>query len=102
MIGARSVPPGLATPTLGDLRGRESAGIGFELLLADPRGEWRPVARLELAARMAPEETERLGFDPTNTGGGLELAGFLNRVRGPSYRASQQGRAAARLDGPAS
>lgn len=82
-------------PKLGELREREQAGIAFELVVASPRGDWRPVARISLGERLDPGETERLDLDPTNTGGGLELAGFLNRLRSPSYRASQAGREAA-------
>lgn len=91
VLGARAIGdrPG---PGLADLRGRRTAGLEFELLAAPPGGSWRSVARLSVGERMPPEETERLAFDPTNTGGGLELAGALNRLRGPSYRASQAGR----------
>jgi hypothetical protein len=82
-------------PLLADLRGRERGGLEFELGLATLAGRWRPVARLALGERLADEETERLALDPTNTGGGLELVWWLNRLRGPSYRASQEGRRAA-------
>lgn len=41
------------------------------------------------------EQTELLNLGSTNTGGGLELAGLLNRLCGPAYRGSQEGRAAA-------
>ena len=91
VIGARGLAsrPG---PTLGDLRTRERGGLEFELAIAGLTGGWRPVARLELGERLPPEHTERLHFDPTNTGGGLELAGLLNKLRGPAYGASQEGR----------
>jgi hypothetical protein len=94
MLGARALaaPPG---PKLADLRGRERGGLEFELLLASVTGPWRPVGRLALGMRLAAEQTERLDLDPTNTGGGLELAGLLNDLRGPSYRGSQEGRAEA-------
>jgi hypothetical protein len=81
-------------PLLAELCGRELGGLEFELGLATLTGSWRPVARLSLGERLAEEETERLDLDPTNTGGGLELAWWLNRLRGPSYRASQEGRGA--------
>jgi hypothetical protein len=80
-------------PLLTDLREREAAGLEFELGVATLTGSWRPVANLLLRERIPDGEVERIGFDPTNTGGGLELAGWLNRLRGPSYRASQAGRA---------
>jgi hypothetical protein len=96
MLGAGAAGAAGRGPTLADLRMSERAELDLELLLADMRGEWRPVARLELGRRMPPEETERLELDPTNTGGGLRLAGLVNRLRGPSYRGSQEGRASAR------
>jgi hypothetical protein len=91
VLGARALAPGPG-PKLAELRERASAGLEFELLIATPRGEWRPLARLVLGERLPPEQTERLDLDPTNTGGGLELTGLLNRLRGPAYRASQEGR----------
>lgn len=94
MLGARAMAaaPG---PKLGDLRERQIADLEFEVLVAGFRGEWRPIARLALGERLPTQQTERLDLDPTNTGGGLELVGFLNRLRGPAYRGSQEGRAAA-------
>jgi hypothetical protein len=80
---------------LADLRERAAGGLVFDVAVASLRGPWRRVARLSLQGRLGAAETERLDLDPTNTGGGLELAGFLNRLRGPSYRASQAGREAA-------
>jgi hypothetical protein len=93
LIGARGLAarPG---PKLGDLREREVGALEFELAIAGLSGDWRPVARLALGERLPPERTERLHFDPTNTGGGLELVGLLNRLRGPAYTASQEGREA--------
>jgi hypothetical protein len=95
LLGARC-PGTSGSPKLADLRQREEGELAFELLVASLAGEWCPVARLALGERLPPEETERLGFDPTNTGGGLELAGLVNRLRGPSYRGSQEGRASSR------
>jgi hypothetical protein len=94
MLGARALEP-RPGPKLAELRRREVGALSFEILLAELEGEWRPVARLTLGERLPPEQTERLDLDPTNTGGGLELAGLLNRLRGPAYRASQEGREAA-------
>jgi hypothetical protein len=91
VIGARGVAtrPG---PGLTELRGRDRAQISFTLALAPPGGEWRAAAVLALGERMNRAETERLAFDPGNTGGGLELAGLLNRLRIPGYEGSQKGR----------
>ena len=94
LLGARPRAP-RPGPKLAELREREIGGLEFELEVAGLSGDWRPLAGLSLGERLPPAQTERLGFDPTNTGGGLELAGLLNRLRGPAYRASQEGRAAA-------
>jgi hypothetical protein len=94
MLGARALAPAPG-PKLAEVREREVGGLVFELLLAGVGGSWKALGRLALSARLPPEQTERLWLDPTNTGGGLELAGLLNRLRGPSYRGSQEGRAAA-------
>ena len=91
LLGARALAPGPG-PKLADLARRETGGLEFELTVAGITDEWKPVARLQLGRRLAPERTERLDFDPTNTGGGLELVGLLNKLRGPAYNASQEGR----------
>ena len=91
LIGARGLSP-RPGPKLGDLRERERGGLEFELAISGLTGGWRSVARLALGERLPPEHTERLHLDPTNTGGGLELVGLLNKLRGPAYSASQEGR----------
>lgn len=91
MLGARARAPGPG-PRLAALRERREGGLEFEILLARGEGEWAAIARLRLGERLPAERTERLDLDPTNTGGGLEPVGWLNRVRGPAYRASQEGR----------
>jgi hypothetical protein len=98
ILGARAMAaaPG---PKLGDLRERQAADLEFEILVAGFRDEWRPIARLALGERLPPQQTELLDLDPTNTGGGLELVGLLNRLRGPAYRGSQEGRMAAYSSG---
>ena len=94
VVGASARRPNGPGPALAELRDREFADLDFDLAIASLGGRWQPVARLSLGPRLAASETERLGLDPTNTGGGLELAGFLNELRGPSYRRSQAGREA--------
>jgi hypothetical protein len=91
LLGARALAP-RPGPRLADLVELETGGLEFEIRVARPGGDWRPVARLALGPRLPGELTERLGFDPTHTGGGLELVGLLNRLRGPAYRGSQMGR----------
>jgi hypothetical protein len=88
----RRLEPG---PLLAELRERDRGELEFELAIARLRGAPRSVARLRLGRRLPGGETEHLGFDPCNSGGGLEPAGLLNRLRGPSYSASQSGRASA-------
>jgi hypothetical protein len=78
--------------SLRDLRRAPAATLEYDVIVRRPGGASRPVARLSLDGRLDDEETERLGFDPTNTGGGLEPAGIVNRIRGPGYRGSQAGR----------
>jgi hypothetical protein len=92
LIGARAAAPTGPGPLLADLRERDQGELEFTLETAGLDEEWRPAARLSLRRRLPAEESERLDLDPTNSGGGLRLAGFLNRVRGPSYRGSQSGR----------
>jgi hypothetical protein len=94
IVGAGAVQPD-GDPTLADLRARESAGMEFAIELAAITGGWRRVGRLELGDRLPATEVERLRFDPANTGGGIELAGIVNRLRKPAYRGSQEGRGAA-------
>jgi hypothetical protein len=82
-------------PLLAELRERDRGELEFDLAIATLRGAPHSVARLRLGSRLPAGETEHLGFDPCNSGGGLEPAGLLNRLRGPSYSASQSGRATA-------
>jgi hypothetical protein len=92
VVGASAREADRPGPKLAELHDREFADLDFDLAIASMGGKWQPVARLSLGPRLAGGETERLALDPTNTGGGLELAGFLNELRGPSYRRSQEGR----------
>jgi len=86
-------PPGPG-PRLAELRDRGRADLEFELALAGLSDRPRPLARLRLGHRLPAAVTERLDLDPGNSGG-LEPVGVLNRMRGPSYRASQAGRESA-------
>ena len=79
-------------PGLASLRRQGAAALAFKLALASPWGEWTEVATLELGRRLPDRAVEKLRFDPSNTGGGMELAGVLNRLRRPAYRGSQEGR----------
>jgi hypothetical protein len=92
LIGARAAAPERPGPRLADLLDGPPNDLDFVLEIAGLREEWSVVASLSLQGRLEPERVERLDLDPTNTGGGLRLAGALNRIRGPSYRRSQAGR----------
>jgi len=91
LIGARALGP-RPGPKLEDLSRADPIAMAFELQIAGVTGDWQTFGRLTLERRLPPGQTERLGFDPTNTGGDLELVGLLNKARGPAYEASQEGR----------
>lgn len=93
VVGARALTEGPG-PLLLDSRARDLTDLRFELALAPLGGTWRAVATLSLLGRLPDAEIEGLALDPGNTGGGLELAGLLNRLRVPSYRGSQSARGA--------
>jgi hypothetical protein len=94
LFAARALGP-RPGPKLEDLSREGPIAFEFELKIAGVTGGWQSFGRLALERRLPPEQTERLGFDPTNAGGGLELVGLLNKARGSAYEASQEGRAAA-------
>jgi hypothetical protein len=96
LIGARGSDPGGPGPRLATLGGREAAKLQFDLTVATLRGPWRQAARLDLGGRLDDEQVEGLDLNPKNCGGGLELAGPVNRLRIPAYRGSQCGRGLAR------
>ncbi len=61
----------------------------FDLAVAEVWGRFRPVAELRVGDPLPPE-ADALRFNPWNTGGGLELTGFLNRLRDIAYPLSQR------------
>jgi hypothetical protein len=61
----------------------------FDLGVAEIWGRFRPVAELRVGKPLPPE-SDALLFNPWNTGGGLELSGFLNRLRDIAYPLSQR------------
>jgi hypothetical protein len=77
-----------AGTTLGEVadtvRGR---GLRLPLLAAAPLGAWEEVGHVELE-EIAPCRQD-LRFNPWVSGGALEPAGVLMRLRDPAYRASQ-------------
>ena len=95
LIGAKALS---AAPHDGDegLGGVSTAAtrgdLQYELMLAAPLGRFERVARLELGARLPAAESERLRFNPWNTGGGIKPIGPFQGVRLPAYEGSQSGR----------
>lgn len=67
----------------------DTGALAFDLAVAEPWGRFRPVAELQVGERL-PAEMDALGFNPWNTGGGLEPAGTLNRLRDYAYPLSQR------------
>lgn len=65
----------------------------FILAIASPTGSWRKIGELSLGQELPAQETEQLRFNPWNTGTDIYPAGFLQRLRKNSYRASQAARA---------
>jgi hypothetical protein len=94
LVGAEPSGP-CPGPRVAELRSRQRADLSFAITLATPRGDWREVARLTLGRRLPAAETEALRFNPARSGGGIEPIGFLNGLRPPAYRGSQEGRRAA-------
>lgn len=62
----------------------------YDLAVAPLMGRFRAVARLEIGEPL-PDDANAITFNPANSGGGLESAGFLNRVRSVAYPLSQRG-----------
>ena len=65
-------------------------GMRWDLSAAAVMGRFEAVGEIEVGRRL-PQELDGLRFDPWNTGGGLELAGVLNRLRDYAYPLSQRG-----------
>lgn len=66
-----------------------TGALAFDLAVADVWGRFRPVAELRVGDPLPPE-ADALVFNPWNTGGGLEPAGLLNRLRDIAYPLSQR------------
>ena len=62
--------------------------LRFGLAVAPIGDRFRSVATLHIGERLA-DELDALRYNPFNTGGGLEPAGFINRLRAWSYPMSQ-------------
>ena len=96
LVGAFALEPELAAGELEPLAELEEAAavseVRFAVALAGATTSWRPVALLTVGDPASPAEAAALRFNPWNTGGGIEPAWAVNRLRDPAYRGSQQGR----------
>ena len=99
LVGLRPVPgsPRPRGRTVEDRleRAAVTGQLRFAFCIAWASGRFGPVGELRIGSRL-PDELNRLRFNPWNTGGGLEPAGILNRLRAYAYPASQEAWLAAR------
>lgn len=79
------------TPSGPVLLGASERGPGsWRLAVATPRGPWQPFATLVVAE---DGEDDSVSFDPVrNQVPGLEVPGWVSRLRAPSYRAARRSR----------
>jgi hypothetical protein len=96
VLTPRPAPNGAPWPRTGralaDLSAAAASGrLAYELRLAGSLGRSRPVGVLAVGRPLDPAATAALRFNPYTTGPGIRPVGRLNRLRRPSYRASQQG-----------
>lgn len=66
----------------------DTGRLAFDLAVAPLMGRFQPVGTLRMG-RGLPQELDALRFNPWNTGGGLEPAGWLNGARDRAYKLSQ-------------
>jgi hypothetical protein len=74
--------------------------LAFDIAVARIAGRFRPVGALHIG-RQLPPELDALRFNPSNTGGGMEPAGWLNGARDRAYKLSQAAWRRTRRDGAA-
>ena len=83
---------GTGQVTYGEVVAEPSRCPTFEIHLGSVQGPH--LASVEPLDPVAQEIGEGMRFDPWNTGPELTPAGLVNRIRRPTYRASQDGRGA--------
>ena len=95
LVGAE---PALVRPrgdrgTLAEVTEAAAAGaLRFRLALASLQGRWNPFADLVIGEQLDGDRTERLAFNPWNSGGGIRPIGPLQGLRRAAYAGSQRGR----------
>ena len=62
--------------------------LAFDLAVSRMTGRFQPVGTLQIG-RQLPHALDALRFNPWNTGGGMEPAGWLNDARDRAYKLSQ-------------
>jgi hypothetical protein len=83
------------------LKAAASTGrLAFDLAVAPVSGRFRAVGSVRIGVRL-PHELDALRFNPWNTGGGMEPAGWLNGARNRAYKLSQGAWRRTRRDGAA-
>jgi hypothetical protein len=74
--------------------------LAFDIAVARISGRFRPVGSLHIGRRLG-HELDALRFNPWNTGGRMEPAGWLNGARDRAYKLSQGAWRRTRPDGAA-
>ena len=73
--------------------------LAFDIAVAGVAGRFRRVGSLYVEGRLRPD-LDALRFNPWNSGGGMEPAGWLNGARDRPYKLSQGAWRRTRRDGP--
>jgi hypothetical protein len=89
VIGLQPPPEPGPGPPLGAMRAAVAAGTRFSIAVAPSLGRFEAVGTLALHT---PRASGDVPYDPWNTGGGLEPATWLNRLRREAYAQSRRGR----------
>ncbi len=78
---------------LDELRAVAARGeLTLDLRMAGLLGPWQDLARVRVGRPLQNAQERTLGFNSDTTGGGIEAAGAINRVRGAAYAASLRAR----------
>jgi hypothetical protein len=93
VLWLRPVPkrPGGGGRAFAQLRRAVDGTAGFELWAGGGLRRPRVIGRLSLTGPLPDGVADQVRFNPWTTGPGLRPAGWVNRLRRPSYAASQEG-----------
>ncbi len=80
-------------PSLAAMRAATEESVTLGVAVSTLLGRWERIGTLRLHDPLGPEAGD-VDFDPWHTGGGLEPATALNRLRREAYRQSRLGRGA--------